>query len=354
MGNDTYSAMLNKHSDASKRVIDLRSDTVTRPSDGMRDAMASAVVGDDVYGEDPTVIALEQKTAALTGKQAGLFVSSGTLGNLIAMLAHCQRGDEYLAGFNYHTISAEAGGAAVLGGIVPCALAVDQHNAISIAAVESAIKPDDPHYPVTKLLCLENTVSGKVQPLQQFQALSDVAHQHGLSVHLDGARVMHAAVALKIPVAKLLASADTVSICLSKGLGAPVGSVLLGSQAFINQALRLRKLLGGATRQAGVLAACGVYALDHNIDRLAEDHRNAQYLAEGLAKIPPLNTRWETNMAFLTAPDEHISSLVKFLAKRNIIIGEQRPEIRLVTHMDVNKQDIKTVIEAVTNYFSEK
>lgn len=354
MSNDTYSAMPNQDPGLSNAMIDLRSDTVTQPGAGMREAMANAAVGDDVYGEDPTVLALEQQLADLTGKQAGLFVSSGTLSNLIAMLAQCQRGEEYLAGINYHTISSEAGGAAALGGIVPCVLDVDEQNSISIASLESAIKPDDPHYPVTKLLCLENTVAGKVQPLQHIQALSEIAHQHGLNIHLDGARIMHAAIASELPIASLLTSVDTVSVCLSKGLGAPVGSVLLGSQDFIQKALRLRKMLGGATRQAGVLAACGLYALEHNINRLAEDHDNAQYLAEGLADIKQLDVQWETNMVFIKPPEKHIAPLVKFLAQRKILVGAQHPSMRLVTHLDVNKQDIALVIKSIVEYFSDK
>ena len=337
---------------SSNRVIDLRSDTVTRPSPAMRAAMAAAEVGDDVYGEDPTVNALEVKVAALLGKEAALFVPSGSQSNLIALLTHCQRGEEYLVGASYHSFAAEAGGAAVLGGIAPFPLAVDAKGAITPAQVKAAIKPDDPHYPITRLLCLENTVSGQVQPLEAQQALAKLAHAEGLVVHLDGARLMNAAVALGVPPRALTAPMDSVSLCLSKGLGAPVGSVLSGTKSFIARARRHRKLVGGAMRQVGILAAAGLYALEHNVERLAEDHRNAAALAAGLTGLPGLTTQpAASNMVFIEPAEGRHEPLVAHLAERGIIVGAQKPRMRLVTHLDVTADDIDRVVEAFKNFF---
>ena len=350
----SYSGVTKKPSIRSANVIDLRSDTVTQPGVAMREAMANAVVGDDVYGEDPTVIALEQRVAELLGKSAGLFVSSGTQSNLIAMLTHCQRGEEYIVGSDYHTFSHEAGGAAALGGVVPWSLAMDENNGLSLQDVEAAIKPDDPHCAVSRLLCLENTVSGKVQATEHIAALADLAHQRGLSVHLDGARLMNAAVALARPAAELAAPADTVSLCLSKGLGAPIGSVLVGPGSFISSARRLRKMLGVGTRQAGVLAACGQYALDHNVERLADDHQNAQRLAEGLSQVQQIETRYATNIVFVRLPAEHTASLAAELAEHNIIIPEQGAQIRLVTHLDINAEAVERVVELTRAYFADR
>ena len=354
MSKDTYSAMAQNSPVSGANVIDLRSDTVTRPGEGMREAMLNAQLGDDVYGEDPTVIALEQQAASLLGKQAGLFVSSGTQGNLLAMLVHCQRGEEYIAGDLYHSFAEEGGGASALGGIVAYPLPVDEDHALSVEQVEAAIKPDDQHYPITRLLCLENTVHGKVQPTVHINALSGVAHANDLKVHLDGARLMNAAVALSRPASELSASADSVSICLSKGLGAPIGSVLVGPEPFIKRARRLRKMLGGGTRQAGVLAACGLYALEHNVDRLAEDHENAKRLADGLGAIDGLSVYSATNMVFVRMQESLISPLADYLALRNIIISPRKPEIRLVTHLDISRNDIDTVVKAVADYIAAR
>jgi threonine aldolase len=354
MSKDTYSAMAQNSPLSGANVIDLRSDTVTRPGEGMREAMVNAHLGDDVYGEDPTVIALEQQTASLVGKQAGLFVSSGTQGNLLAMLVHCQRGEEYIAGDIYHSFAEEGGGASALGGIAAYPLPLDKNNALSVDRVRAAIKPDDQHYPITRLLCLENTVHGKVQPTAHINDLSDVAHAAELKVHLDGARLMNAAVALSQPVSELAASADSVSICLSKGLGAPVGSVLLGSEPFIKRARRLRKMLGGGTRQAGVLAACGLYALEHNIDRLTEDHANAKRLAEGLNAVDGLSVYNATNMVFMRMDEALISPLADYLAQRNILISRQVPEVRLVTHLDISRDDIETMLKALADYMAAR
>lgn len=354
MSKDTYSAMAQNSPVSGANVIDLRSDTVTRPGEGMHEAMLNAQLGDDVYGEDPTVIALEQQAASLLGKQAGLFVSSGTQGNLLAMLVHCQRGEEYIAGDIYHSFAEEGGGASALGGIAAYPLPVDEDHALSVEQVEVAIKPDDQHYPITRLLCLENTVHGKVQSTAHINALSGVARANDLKVHLDGARLMNAAVALSQPVSELAASADSVSICLSKGLGAPIGSVLVGPEPFIKRARRLRKMLGGGTRQAGVLAACGLYALEHNVDRLSEDHENAKRLADGLGAIDGLSVYSATNMVFVRMQESLISPLADYLALRNIFISPRVPEIRLVTHLDISRDDVDTMVKSVENYIAER
>ncbi len=344
---------MGKYSQGSNKAeIDLRSDTVTRPGAAMREAMMNAPLGDDVYGEDPSVNLLEEKASGLLGKQAGLFVSSGTQGNLLAMLAHCQRGEEYITGVSYHSFCDEAGGASVLGGIVACPLQVDENNSLTVEQVRAAIKPDDSHYPISRLLCLENTVSGKVQPTEQINALAAAAHEQGLSVHLDGARLMNAAIALARPASELVAKMDSVSLCLSKGLGTPVGSILTGSTTFISRARRLRKMVGGGTRQAGVLAACGLFALENNIDRLAEDHVNAQYLYEGLATVAQVEARFATNMVFIRIPDQDLNPLASYLAERNILITPQLPETRLVTHLDINREQIDLVLNSITDYFS--
>jgi threonine aldolase len=350
----SYAGMADAKLSASNRIVDLRSDTVTRPGEAMRRAMAEAEVGDDVYGEDETVNALEQRVAVLLGKEAGLFVSSGTQSNLLALLSHCQRGEEYIAGETYHSYAEEGGGASVLGGIAVHPLAVDGRGAITAEQVESRIKPDDFHYPITRLVCLENTVSGHVQPLEQHQAIADVARRHGLSVHLDGARLMNAAVALGQPPAAVAEVADSVSLCLSKGLGAPVGSVLTGSKDFIARARRSRKMLGGGMRQAGVLAAAGLYALDQNIDRLADDHANAKRLAEGLAELPGLEVEMpETNMLFIAPPAEDLEPLRAHLATCGIIIAAQRPKTRLVVHLDITSEDVERTIEAFGDFYEE-
>ena len=341
-----YSSMAVKSS-TTEKLIDLRSDTVTRPSPGMYEAMMSAPVGDDVYGDDESVNSLEAQTAELLGKQAALFVSSGTQSNLIAMLMHCARGEEILVGDDYHTYIAEARGASVLGGISLSPLPVDEHGRLSVDQIRAAIKPDDFHYPVSRLLCLENTVSGNVQSPDHIQALAAVARDAGLKVHLDGARLMNAAVALGESAASLCEPFDSVSLCLSKGLGAPIGSVLCGSTAFIKRARRYRKLLGGGMRQAGLMAACGAYALTHNIERLAYDHANAQLLCEGLSRIDGVRVRQQTNMVFLELPDDNAAALQASLADQGIIISAGSPSIRLVTHLDVSTQDVERVVDGV-------
>lgn len=318
----------------------------------MRESMANAAVGDDVYGEDPTVNELEQYAAKLLGKQAALFVSSGTQGNLLALLSHCQRGDEFISGDNYHIYSHEAGGGAVLGGIASTALATGHNFELSKEKVLAAIKADNNHFPISRLLCLENTVSGRVQPQTHLQALCDAAHEAGLNTHLDGARLMNAAVAQGISAADIAIPFDSISLCLSKGLGAPVGSVLAGSQVLIDKARRGRKMLGGGTRQAGILAAAGLFALDNNIERLQEDHSNAKLLADGLSQFAVMPVEQHTNMVFITPPVDHIAALCKHLLGKGIILAQDSPSIRLVTHLDISHADIEATIKAFEDYFS--
>jgi threonine aldolase len=335
-----------------KNPVDYRSDTLTKPSPEMRESMARATVGDDVYGEDPTVNELEQYAAQLTGKQAALFVSSGTQGNLLALLSHCARGDEFISADCYHIYSHEAGGAAVLGGIASTALTAGSNFELSPAQVQAAIKPDDNHFAISRLLCLENTAAGRVQPQSHLQELCDLAHGAGMQTHLDGARLMNATIAQGISTAEIAAPFDSVSLCLSKGLGAPVGSVLLGSQPLIDKARRGRKLLGGGMRQVGILAAAGLFALQHNVERLQEDHDKAKMLADGISSLGVMPVEQHTNMVFITPPVELISGLRETLFEQNIILAGDDPTIRLVTHLDISRSDIDKTITALADYFS--
>ena len=332
-------------------VVDLRSDTVTRPSAAMYEAIANARVGDDVYGEDESVNRLEATAAELLGKPAGLFLSSATQANLVAMLAHNARGEEILLGEQYHIYSSEAGGTSALGGIVLHPLATDGRGSLGVEQVLAAIKEDDPHLPITRTLALENTVSGQVQDPAQHRALAEAVRARGLRVHLDGARLMNAAVALERPAADIVAPFDSVMLCLSKGLGAPVGAMLCGDADFIGRARRLRKQLGGGMRQAGVIAACGQYALEHNIERLAEDHRRAHRLAEGIADIEALQVQQHTNMVFLHPPAADLEPLRQYLEQRGINMGHQAPRIRLVTHLDIDDDGIERSIAAIRGYY---
>ncbi len=328
-------------------MIDLRSDTVTRPTEGMRAAMASADVGDDVYGEDPTVNLLEAESARLLGKPAALFVSSGTQGNLIALLSHCARGDEYIAGQGAHTYRYEAGGAAVLGGIQPQPLPFNDRGELDLDEVRATIKPDDFHFARTRLLCLENTQAGRPLAMDYLARARELALERGLAMHLDGARLFNAAVALGVPAAAIAASFDSVSFCLSKGLGCPVGSILVGDADFIARGRRWRKMLGGGLRQAGYLAAAGRYAMASHIDRLQEDHDNAERLAAGLAELGlPLAGPAATNMVMLDAAGIDIAALRQHLAGRNITISGPR----LVTHLDVSSRDIDEVVSAFADF----
>ncbi|SEI88168.1 low-specificity L-threonine aldolase [Achromobacter sp. NFACC18-2] len=331
-------------------MIDLRSDTVTRPGAGMLQAMASAPLGDDVMGDDPTVIRLQKALAERTGKAAGLFFPSGTQSNLAALMAHCERGDEYLVGQLAHTYKYEGGGAAVLGSIQPQPIEHAPDGSLPLEKLAAALKPaGDPHFARTRLLALENTFHGKLIPAAYIQAATSWAREQGLSTHLDGARVFNAAVASGKPVADLCQPFDSVSICFSKGLGAPVGSVLVGSEELIARARRWRKMLGGGLRQSGVLAAACLYALEHNVDRLAQDHDNARLLAEGLQSIPGVKVlSQDTNMVFAEFEPSRCEALTAALAREDILMrAVYGGPTRLVTHLDVSTDDVRRVVQAV-------
>ncbi|MBC8637353.1 low-specificity L-threonine aldolase [Caballeronia sp. EK] len=333
-------------------MIDLRSDTVTRPSQSMLAAMSAAEVGDDVWGDDPTVIRLQAALAERTGKEAGLFFPSGTQSNLAALMAHCARGDEYIVGQSAHTYKYEGGGAAVLGSIQPQPIENAPDGSLPLDKIAAAIKPIDNHFARTRLLALENTIGGKVLPADYVAKATQLARDRGLSTHLDGARVFNAAVASDKPVRDLCAPFDSVSVCFSKGLGAPVGSVLVGSKALIDVASRWRKVLGGGMRQSGLLAAACLYALDHHVDALAQDHDNAAYLAAGLAQTDGIEVQSHaTNMVFAQIPEAHCAPLEAFLKERGILM-QMLYASRFVTHRDVSRADIDTVIRAVKDYFA--
>ena len=321
--------------------IDLRSDTVTQPTGAMREAMARAQVGDDVYGEDPTVNKLERFVADLLGAEKGLFVATGTQSNLCALLSHCNRGDEYIAGEEAHTYRFEAGGAAVLGGIQPQPLPFETDGTLDLDAVIAAIKPDDYHFARSRLLCLENTQAGKPLSVDYVAQAADVCSRYGLSLHLDGARLFNAAVAEGVPIAAYGGLVDSVSVCLSKGLGAPAGSVLVGSQPFIHAARRWRKMLGGGMRQAGVLAAAGLYALEHHVDRLAEDHALAVRLAKGIGEKLGTSIKQATNMVFVDVPE--LDDIRATLAQKNVLTSGSR----WVVHLDVAQDDVEFVVNAI-------
>lgn len=329
-------------------MIDLRSDTVTRPSDSMREVMASAVVGDDVFGDDLTVAELEEMSSALMGKEAGLFVTSGTQSNLLALLTHCGRGDEYLVGQKAHTYLYEGGGAAALGGIVPQPLNQEADGSLDLEKVASLVKPDDFHFARTRLFCLENTTYGKVLPFAYVEAARAFVDARGLALHLDGARLFNAAVASDTPAAEIAALFDTVSICLSKGLGAPVGSVLVGESGFIKEARRWRKMVGGGMRQSGILAAAGIYVLENHIERLAEDHANAAALADGLNGIDGVRCEVATNMVFASF-DGAVD--VAALKAEGVLVLPGNP-MRLVTHLDVSAEDVAAAVRAFERTFS--
>ena len=315
----------------------------------MRAAMAAAEVGDDVYGEDPTVNELQDAVAALLGKEAALFVTSGTQGNLCGLLAHCGRGDEYIVGDQAHTYMYEGGGAAVLGSIQPQPVPRHDDGMIDLDAASAAVKSPDHHFARTRLLCLENTADGRVLTLDQMEASAALAARHGLAHHLDGARLPNAAVALGVPPAAVAAAFDSVSVCLSKGLGAPMGSVLAGSAELVDEAHKWRKMLGGGLRQAGMVAAAGLYALEHHIDRLAGDHANASRLAEGLSAIDGVKIDLcATNMVFIQVDTERGegSVLRDELARRGVTTRWSGSRSRLVTHLDITADDVETVIDA--------
>ena len=334
------------------KFVDLRSDTVTRPTPGMREAMARAEVGDDVFGDDPSVNALQERIASLTGKEAALFMTSGTQSNLAAIMSHCGRGDEYIVGQMHHTYRWEAGGAAVLGSVQPQPLEHEADGTLSLASIEAAIKPDDAHFAKSRLLCLENTLGGKALPMSFMAEATALARRRGLATHLDGARVFNAATALGVPVREIASHFDSLSVCFSKGLGAPVGSALCGSKALIKSAHRWRKMLGGGLRQAGVIAAGALYALDHHVERLADDHALARRLAEGLQGIAGLTVeRPETNIVFIDVAGDRAAGLLPHLESRGVLAtGLYR--LRFVTHLDVDAEGVDRAVAAVRDYFN--
>jgi threonine aldolase len=334
---------------SSPPLIDLRSDTVTQPSPGMRAAMAAAPVGDDVYGDDPTVNTLQNTAAERFGFESSLFFPTGTQSNLAALMAHCGRGDEYIVGQDAHTYKYEQGGAAVLASIQPQPLENEPHGGIAIARIAAAIKPDDLHFARTRLLALENTMGGRVLPVSYLHEATTFAHTHGLRTHLDGARLFNAIVKLKMDERTAVAGFDSVSVCLSKGLGAPAGSVLLGSHEVVSAARRWRKALGGGMRQVGILAAAGLYALEHNVERLAEDHENAAIFADGLRElglhvVPP-----QTNIFYVDIPARHVDPLTEHLLRRGIRASVAE-HTRLVTHLDVPRLKIDAALQAFREY----
>ncbi len=341
------------------KTIDLRSDTVTQPTPAMRAAMMAAPLGDDVFGDDPTVNALQERIAAITGKEAALFMPSGTQSNLCGILAHCGRGDEYLVGQLAHTYRYEGGGAAVFGSVQPQPLAQDAGGRMALADIAAAIKPDDPHFARTRLLCLENTWNGHVMPDAYLRDAAALARSGGLAVHLDGARVFNAAVASARlgqsayqRVREIADTFDSLSVCFSKGLGAPVGSALCGSRDLIARALRIRKMAGGGLRQTGLLAACALHALDHHVDRLADDHANARRLADGLRGIEGLTVRSaETNIVFVDVADGRGPALLDHL-KAHGVLATGLIGLRFVTHLNVDAAGVDHAIDVMRGFFS--
>jgi len=332
---------------------DFRSDTVTKPSAGMRAAMAAAEVGDDVFGDDPTVNLLEQRMAGMLGKDAALFVPSGTMSNLLALMSHCGRGDEFIAGQNAHCYKYEAGGAAVLGSIQPQPIAHQADGTMALDEIEAAIKKGDSHFATTRVIALENTFGGRVLPVSYVLAVADIAQRHGLGLHLDGARAFNASVALGLDIKAFAAPFDTVSICLSKGLGAPVGSVLVGRADLIETARRNRKMLGGGLRQSGVLAAAGLYALDNNVARLARDHQRAKMLAEGLARHEALRvTMPDTNILWVDMDAELGQRFTDFLTESGVGVTGRYGQQRWVTHLDVGDEDVAGALALVDQFFA--
>jgi len=344
------------------QTVDLRSDTVTKPTPEMIEAMATADLGDDVYGEDPTVNRLQEMAADLMGKEAAIFVPSGTMGNLAALLAHCQRGDEVILGHKNHTFLFEAGGLSALGGIHSCQLPNDPDGSVRLEDVEAAIRSDDAHHPVTRLICLENThnrCGGTVQSSDYVRAVARLAHDRGIQVHLDGARIFNAAAALGVGVQELAAPVDSVTFCLSKGLCAPAGSVLCGTREFIHLAHRARKMLGGGMRQAGVLAAAGIVALERMTGRIGQDHERARLLARGLKALPAIeldNEKPATNMVFFALRGDlgmTEQDVVERLTKRGVLVGPTGPgRFRLVTHYYIDEAAVATAVSAFEEVLS--
>ncbi|RBI68831.1 low-specificity L-threonine aldolase [Vreelandella sulfidaeris] len=333
-------------------MIDLRSDTVTRPTPAMLEAMMAAPLGDDVWGDDPTVNAFQANLAEQAGKEAALLFPSGTQSNLVGLMAHCERGDEYIVGQAAHTYRYEGGGAAVLGSIQPQPIENAADGSLPLEKISAAIKADDFHFARSKLLALENTIGGKVLPADYVLKATELARERGLATHLDGARLFNAAVATDTSLKQLCHPFDSVSLCFSKGLGAPIGSALVGSQTLIDRARRWRKVVGGGMRQAGIIAAACQHALDHHVADLKDDHRRAARLAEGLAKLPGVDiTSQATNMVFASFPDAHVEPLSIWLKEHGILI-ELLYATRFVVHRDINDADIDKVITVMETYFS--
>jgi len=333
--------------------VDLRSDTVTRPTTAMREAGIRAAVGDDVMGDDPTVNALQERLAAELGFESGLFVASGTQSNLLALMAHCERGDEYLVGSEAHTYKYEGGGAAVLGSIQPQPIPQSADGTLPLDLVAKAIKPlGDPHFARSRLLALENTWAGRVLPRDYIARAGELARARGLGFHLDGARLYNAAVAEGTEAREITRHFDSVSVCFSKGLGAPIGSMLLGDRGLIDRARRWRKVVGGGWRQAGVVAAMAGYALDHNVARLADDHRRAADLASGLRSLPGVSVDGpHTSMVFISVPAESVQALDAHLQARQIRLAISKPDIRLVTHLDIDDDGVRRTLAAFAEFF---
>jgi threonine aldolase len=345
-------------------VVDLRSDTVTRPTAAMREAMLAAPLGDDVFGDDPSVNALQQQIAEMLGFEAALFVATGTQSNLCALLSHCQRGDEYIAGQFQHCYRWEGGGGAVFGSIQPQPLAHQPDGTLALADIAAAIKPDDAHYARTRLLALENTLGGKVMPMAYLEQATDLAKSRGLGRHLDGARLFNAAVAQAqqnggdpyAEARRIAQCFDSVSVCFSKGLGAPVGSALCGSRELIAKAHRVRKMAGGGMRQSGLLAAAASYALKNNVRRMADDHALAKRLAEGLAGIEGLQVEApQTNIVFvdLVGPAQaRAAELMPYLKTRGVL-ATGLYQLRFVTHLDVDAAGVDHAIASVRGFFAQ-
>ena len=339
--------------------VDLRSDTVTHPSPEMRKAMYEAEVGDDVYGDDPTTNRLQEKAAELLGKEAGLFVTSGTQGNLSSVLAHAQRGDEILLGDSCHIFNSEAGGVSVLGGVVMYPIKTDRHGVLSQQAIEAAVKPRDYHKPPTKLLCIENThngTSGQPISVSDTKKMAAAARSKGLKVHLDGARLFNAAVALGVPARDLVEPVDTATFCLSKGLSCPIGSVVVGDRDVIDQVNRWRKMLGAGMRQVGIVAAAGIVALDSMIDRLAEDHDNAKKLAFGLAEIEGIEldpSVIKTNIVRFGVPDGSGGKIAGLLAGEGVKINPGDSDLRMVTHYGLDSEDMDFTLIAMRKVMAQ-